>query len=107
MKQRLGQHWRRLPTTIRRPVALIIGLSLILTAGAIGWLPGPGGIPVFLLGVFVLASEFQWADDFGRLILKLIHDIATWFRQKPLLAIIALAISLTISSYITYSLLHR
>jgi hypothetical protein len=39
----------------------ILGGLLILTSGLIGWLPGPGGIPLFLLGLAVLASEFHWA----------------------------------------------
>ena len=104
MKERLHRQWRRVPVHIRRPITLCIGFTLILTAGAIGWLPGPGGIPLFLLGIFVLASEFKWADDFGRIILKLIRDITAWFRQKPLLAVIAVLVSLCISAFITYML---
>lgn len=107
VKDRLKHHWLRVPKNVRRPVALIVGFSLVLTSCAIGWLPGPGGIPVFLLGIFVLASEFKWADDFGRIILKLIHDIGKWFRQHPALAVIAIASSICISSFITYMLFIR
>ncbi|MGB3023944.1 MAG: PGPGW domain-containing protein [Candidatus Saccharimonadales bacterium] len=104
MRQALRRHWRSVPTSIRRPLTLFVGLTLVLTSGAIGWLPGPGGIPVFLLGIFVLASEFKWADDFGRIILKLIHDIAQWARSNPLMAAIALLASLTTSATIMYML---
>lgn len=97
MKSRLHHHWRRVPVPIRRPIALFVGCTLILTAGAIGWLPGPGGIPLFLLGIFVLASEFKWADDFGRIIIKLIRDIGAWLRAHPLIGALAITMSLGFS----------
>ena len=107
MRQAFRRHWRSLPTSIRRPLTLFVGLTLVLTSGAIGWLPGPGGIPVFLLGIFVLASEFKWADDFGRIILKLIHDIGQWFRQHRIAGIIAIIASLAVSTSISYMLFLR
>lgn len=39
----------------------IVGGLLMLAAALTGWLPGPGGIPLFLLGLAVWASEFVWA----------------------------------------------
>lgn len=107
MTAHLSRHWRKVPVHIRRPIALFVGFTLILTAGAIGWLPGPGGIPVFLLGIFVLASEFKWADDFGRLIMKLLHDIGQWFRQHPVIGSAAALASLALSGTITYMLFIR
>ncbi len=107
MKSRLSRHWKRVPIGIRRPIALVVGFTLILAAGAIGWLPGPGGIPVFLLGIFVLASEFKWADDFGLLIMKLVHDIGRWLRQHPILGTAMILCSLTLSTSITYMLFIR
>lgn len=108
MKQHLRRHWQKLPRTIRRPIVLLVGLTLILTSGAIGWLPGPGGIPVFLLGVFVLASEFQWADDFGRIIMQMIRDIGAWARRNPLLGAVVGVVSIALSLTITVMLfMHK
>ncbi|MFZ1458864.1 MAG: PGPGW domain-containing protein [Candidatus Saccharimonadales bacterium] len=107
MKHKLHRHWRSVPSSVRRPITLIIGFTLLLTSAAIGWLPGPGGIPVFLLGIFVLASEFKWADDFGRIILRLIHDIGRWFRSHPVIGTLAALTSLAISSTISYMLFIR
>ncbi len=53
----------------RNPVALfwyrigvaILGGLLMLASALTGWLPGPGGIPLFLAGLAVWASEFAWA----------------------------------------------
>ena len=39
----------------------IAGALLMVAALLTGWLPGPGGIPLFLLGLAVWASEFAWA----------------------------------------------
>jgi hypothetical protein len=48
-----------------RAVAIdILGLSLILAAIPIGWIPGPGGIPLVILGLSLLATNHEWA---GRL----------------------------------------
>ncbi|GAB3715122.1 PGPGW domain-containing protein [Mariniluteicoccus flavus] len=41
----------------------IAGLLLMIAAGLTGPLPGPGGIPLFLLGLAVWASEFEWAQN--------------------------------------------
>ncbi|MDA8439624.1 MAG: PGPGW domain-containing protein [Propionibacterium sp.] len=38
-----------------------LGLLLMVAAALTGWLPGPGGIPLFLLGLAVWSSEFAWA----------------------------------------------
>jgi hypothetical protein len=39
----------------------ILGLSLILAAIPIGWIPGPGGIPLVILGLSLLATNHEWA----------------------------------------------
>ena len=59
--------WRRRikadPTLRRvyRGVVGFVGIALMVLAATIGWLPGPAGIPLFLLGLAILASEFEWA----------------------------------------------
>jgi Putative transmembrane protein (PGPGW) len=57
----------------RRAVVTIIGLCLIVVAFLIGWIPGPWSIPLVLAGLAVLATEYDWADDF-----------LTWVRQRYL-----------------------
>jgi uncharacterized protein (TIGR02611 family) len=40
----------------------LLGLLLICLAAVTGPLPGPGGIPIALLGIAVWSSEFEWAQ---------------------------------------------
>ncbi|MGD7707844.1 PGPGW domain-containing protein [Microlunatus sp. Y2014] len=40
----------------------VLGLLLIILAGLTGPFPGPGGIPLLLVGLAVWASEFEWAQ---------------------------------------------
>lgn len=39
----------------------VAGYSLIILSIALGWLPGPGGIPLFLGGLALLAVHNHWA----------------------------------------------
>ncbi|GAB3623099.1 hypothetical protein GCM10027418_11810 [Mariniluteicoccus endophyticus] len=56
---------RRNPTQLffYRIGVAVVGLLLMVGAALTGPLPGPGGIPLFLLGLAVWASEFEWAQD--------------------------------------------
>lgn len=40
----------------------ILGILLIIAAAPIGWLPGPGGIAVLILGLSLLANNHEWAE---------------------------------------------
>lgn len=58
-RHRVRQHPR-----LRGPYRVAVGLlggSLMLLAALTGWLPGPGGIPLALIGLAVLSTEFEWA----------------------------------------------
>ena len=55
----------------RRAIVTIIGLCLIVFAFLIGWIPGPWSIPLVIAGLAILATEYDWADDF-----------LTWARQR-------------------------
>lgn len=48
---------------IRRILITILGVLLIIAALLTGWLPGPGGIPLAIAGFWVLAKEYDWAED--------------------------------------------
>jgi uncharacterized protein (TIGR02611 family) len=68
---------------IYRVVVAIVGLLLILLGAATGWLPGPGGIPLVLLGLAVLASEFEWAHRLLQWAKARVHEGAEWSRRQP------------------------
>lgn len=82
--ERLRSHWKKTPQRIRKPVVLITGCFFLLLSGAIGWLPGPGGIPIFLLGIAILASEFTWAERVRDGIMDYIHRFGAFLRRRPL-----------------------
>lgn len=42
----------------------VLAALLMITALAIGWLPGPGGIPLFLIGLSLLAINHDWAERY-------------------------------------------
>jgi hypothetical protein len=61
----------------------VVGGLLIVAAPLTGWLPGPGGIPLFIAGLAVLASEFEWAQ---RLLLKVkdwVKALTSWTGKQP------------------------
>lgn len=70
--------WKRQPKTVRKPFVLTLGLFLVIVSPFTGILPGPGGIPIFLLGIAILASEFDWADRFKKFML---HHMPAWIRK--------------------------
>ena len=62
MRSRFAAAWRALPTAIRRTIVLVIGFTLITVGLLLVVLPGPFTLPLVILGLFVLALEFAWAD---------------------------------------------
>jgi tellurite resistance protein TerC len=55
--------WKR----ARRVVILVLGLTIMfIIAPLTGLIPGPGGIPVFIAGLALLATEFVWARNLLR-----------------------------------------
>lgn len=63
-----GDGWRarvrRTPggALVLKSAALVVGVVLIALGGALVVLPGPLTIPPVLLGLYVLSTEFRWAD---------------------------------------------
>lgn len=66
-----------------RIVVGVIGGLLLLLSVATGWLPGPGGIPLFLVGLAVLASEFEWAHRLLQRAKAEAHRFTAWSRKQP------------------------
>lgn len=55
--------WKALPRSVRQLIVLVIGSTLILVGMALIILPGPFTMPLVILGLFVLAIEFAWAES--------------------------------------------
>lgn len=56
----------------------VIGASMLIAAPLTGWLPGPGGIPLFLAGLGVLSTEFLWAKRFRKWLLRYVRVYLEW-----------------------------
>lgn len=71
---------------VYRCVVGFVGVLLMTTAVLTGWLPGPGGIPLFLVGLAVLASEFEWAHRLLHWARMKAEDLAHWGARLPVWA---------------------
>jgi hypothetical protein len=77
------------------------GYLLIIASVLTGWLPGPGGIPIFIAGLGLLSINNKWAKDLreyvlqhGGKIVQIIfprHPIAQW--AYDIIAIALFAVS--------------
>lgn len=76
---------KRSPRTRRiyRVAVGVVGSLLVLLGLATGWLPGPGGIPLVLLGLAVLASEFEWAHRLLQWAKAKVISWSEWARAQP------------------------
>lgn len=61
MKKVLYHWWKRKPSKLRKPLVFILGILLVIISPLVGSIPGPGGIALFVLGIAILGSEFDWA----------------------------------------------
>lgn len=51
------------------------GFGLILLGLLTGWLPGPGGIPLILAGLALLALNYVWAENLLNNVKKRLKDL--------------------------------
>ena len=83
--------WRRKIRQDKRKLAVyrfavgLLGLILIVLGFVSGPIPGPGGIPLILLGLAVWSSEFEWAHQVMMWFKKELHRYRTWSRAKQVL----------------------
>ena len=68
-RRKIRQDKRKL--VVYRAAVGILGLVLIALGVVTGPLPGPGGIPLVLLGLAVWSSEFEWA-----------HQLMMWLKMR-------------------------
>lgn len=86
---------------------MTLGVLLIILAGLVGWLPGPGGTVIFLLGIAVLATEFEWAERLRDYLLGLLRELGHYIRRHPTLSAIAAIIIVGGFCLILYALYGR
>ncbi len=94
--------WQKVPVSIRKPLVLVVGCTFILAAAATGWLPGPGGIPLFLVGIAILATEFVWAEKFRDRVLEIIFYLGKKWRQHKVIGTIMAIAGATCSASLSY-----
>ncbi|MGI5952267.1 MAG: PGPGW domain-containing protein [Brooklawnia sp.] len=56
----------------------VLGAALVIAAPLTGWLPGPGGIPLFLAGMALLSTEFIWAKNSKRWLMRRLATYLSW-----------------------------
>ncbi|GAB3757946.1 PGPGW domain-containing protein [Microlunatus parietis] len=93
-RRRIRQDPRKL--VVYRVGVAVAGLFFIILGALTGPIPGPGGIPLVLLGLAVWSSEFRWAHRLMRLFRLILHRLGRWpLRQKVLLTVLAICVGLT------------
>jgi hypothetical protein len=80
----MKRSWASIPATIRKPIVLVIGMLFVIISPFTGVLPGPGGIPIFLIGVAILATEFEWAKRLRDWTLDRVKWLGAWWRAHKL-----------------------
>lgn len=67
----------------------ILGVLLIIAAVVFGWLPGVGGIPLFLAGLGLLATNHEWARNLLKEVkVRGTSIMKTVFRDHPVLVVV-------------------
>jgi uncharacterized protein (TIGR02611 family) len=63
-------------------VVALVGLVLVGLGFLTGPIPGPGGIPLVLLGLAVWSSEFEWAHRLMRSFKRQLRRFQSWSRLQ-------------------------
>lgn len=95
---------------LKRLLTDMLGVCLLVLAILFGWLPGPGGIPLFVAGLSLLAINHRWARRWLQHVKR--HGInlsQKIFRDHPLwrLAIDVLSTALFSSGVWLFSVVTR
>ena len=98
----LKHRWFQIPSTIRKPIVLVIGMAFVIISPFTGVLPGPGGIPIFLIGVAILATEFEWAKRLRDWTLLRVKQLGEWWRAHKVVG--SLIIALCIAAVVLVSI---
>lgn len=96
--ERMKHTWRnKVPSVIRRPLVLIVGSIFIIASALTGWLPGPGGIPLFLIGIAILATEFEKAQRVRDWILEYLQQFSKWYKRHRLAGTLIIGVCIGIA----------
>jgi uncharacterized protein (TIGR02611 family) len=81
---------RRNPFQLRayRIVVGLAGLFFVALGCVSGPLPGPGGIPLVLLGLAIWSSEFIWAQRLMAWFKVQLHRFRSWSRPRQAVALV-------------------
>jgi len=88
----LKKRWNGVPTTIRKPIVLVVGTLIVIASPFTGVLPGPGGIPVFLIGIAILASEYEWARRIRDPIIRWVHIAGKQWQKHKIIGTLAITL---------------
>jgi uncharacterized protein (TIGR02611 family) len=103
----LRHHWKRVPNHIRKSIVLVVGLLFVIAAPFTGVLPGPGGIPVFLVGIAILATEFEWAERLRDYTIEKIKIAGRWYRQHKLIGVLVTIVAVLAIGGLSYLSFQR
>ena len=82
-RRKIRQNPRQL--AVYRVAVGIAGLLMICLGFVSGPIPGPGGIPLVLLGLAIWSSEFKWAHRLMLWFKVQLRRFQTWSRRKQVL----------------------
>lgn len=103
----LRKTWKRLPAQVRKTIVLIVGMTFVIISPFTGVLPGPGGIPIFLIGVAILATEFHWAERLRDYFLGLLHRLIARYKRDRVLGNVLIALFIVAFGTMFYVLYTR
>lgn len=99
MRERVaGTHWRRriaARRSVNHPYRIAVGVvgGLIVALGILAIpLPGPGWL-IVIAGLFVLATEFQWAERLLEFTRKHVKRWTDWVTDQPVWVRVLIAVA--------------
>jgi uncharacterized protein (TIGR02611 family) len=98
----LKKRWYNVPTTVRKPTILLIGMFFVIISPFTGVLPGPGGIPVFLIGIAILSTEFEWAKRLRDWTIDKVQLLGRWWRAHKFVGTLAFTACFAIFASISF-----
>jgi hypothetical protein len=86
-------------------LANILGVACIIAAPVIGWLPGPGGIPLLITGLGLLSIHNEWARKLKTYVSHHSSNMKELlFPQKPRIELVWDIVSATLIATGIYSI---
>lgn len=77
----LKDKWYRVPTAIRKPLVLMVGVAIVVAGIIMLVIPGPGWAGIFL-GFAILATEFAFAEKVRDWLVGFLKDLINFCKQQ-------------------------